>query len=228
VRLLLLLVGGSGADASAIAATLGKVSASVTATIVDHSTIAATLGKVSASASATVSSPSAIAATLGKVSASVSQQAPSATIAATLGSVSATASSTSYFELNLLNYLNGLGLTVYPDHIPQGAGLPAVTFTCVSEDPNYTLRSAAGLTARSYQFSAFSTDKLETVAMESALRAALHGYRGFMGSTFVSSCRLVNMLDLPYETNVDASDSGTYHRAAEYRIFLRETIPLFT
>ena len=131
------------------------------------------------------------------------------------------------FEVDLLAYLQSSGMTVYAGHVPQGVNPPAYTFLCVSEDPRYTIAKAAGLTFRSYQFSSFSTDYLETVAMDGALWAALGGFRGNMGSTFVSSCRLVNTIDLPYEANVDGSDEGTYHRAAEYRIGLKKPIPTF-
>ncbi len=132
------------------------------------------------------------------------------------------------FEVDLLAYLGpALDATIYPGHVPQRAALPAVTYTLVGEEPRYTIGAAAGLTARVYQFSFFSRDQLDAIDLEASARSALHGYRGPMGSTLVTSCRLQDAMDLPYEANVDGSDSGTFHRVAEYRIFLKESIPNF-
>lgn len=134
------------------------------------------------------------------------------------------------FEADLLAYLTraGLGVGIYPGHIPQGAGSgPAISYFAVSEEPYYTLARAAGLTARVYQFSTWSTGYLDSVEIERSLRAALHGYRGLMGSTWVSSCRIQQCLDLPYEPNVDGTDEGIYQRAVEYRIAFKESIPIF-
>jgi hypothetical protein len=132
------------------------------------------------------------------------------------------------FEVDLLAYLNSKAwLTFYPGHLPQEAPLPACSFFLVSEEPKYTLGSAAGLTARVYQFDQWSNYYMDTIMFERRLRRVLHGYRGWMGGSFVSSCRIQDVMDLPYEPNVDDSDQGTYHRVAEYRILLRETIPSF-
>jgi hypothetical protein len=134
-----------------------------------------------------------------------------------------------FFDLDLFCYLSaaGLGVPIYPGHIPQGAGPgPAISYFAVSEEPYYTLARASGLTARVYQFSTWSTSYFVSASIERSLRSVLHGYRGFMGSTWVSSCRLQQCLDLPYEPNVDGTDQGTYQRAVEYRISFKEPIPI--
>jgi hypothetical protein len=136
---------------------------------------------------------------------------------------------TAPFDQELQTYLAArLGTPVYPDdHVAQVLALPAFTYTLVGEDPYYTLRAAAGLTAKVYQFDSWATSKLAAARMELALRGALHGFRGMMGGTYVSGCRLRNCLDMPYEPNVDGSDGGTYRRVAEYRIAYREPVPIF-
>jgi hypothetical protein len=132
------------------------------------------------------------------------------------------------FEVDLLAYLGPkLDATVYVGHVPQGRNLPAVTYTLVGEDSRSTLKSAAGLTARTYQFSFFSLDQFEVIDLEAAARSVLLGFRGMMGTTLVTSCRLQDAMDMPYQDNVDASDFGTYQRIAEYRIFLKESVPTF-
>jgi len=134
------------------------------------------------------------------------------------------------FEEDLLAYLSaqGLGVDIYPGHIPQGDETPdAISYFAVEEEPYYTMARAAGLTARVYQFSTWSTSYLTTVQLERSLRAVLHGFRGYMGTTKVSSCRLQQCLDLPYEPNIDGTDAGTYQRAVEYRIAFKETAPTF-
>jgi hypothetical protein len=133
------------------------------------------------------------------------------------------------FDQDLQAYLaSTLGASVYPgDHVSQGMGLPAFSYLCVGEDPCYTLRAAAGLTRKTYQFDSWSTSHGVACSMELQLRNALHGFRGMMGGTYVSSCRLQNCLDMPYEPNIDGSDGGTYHRVSEYRIAYREPVPTF-
>ena len=147
------------------------------------------------------------------------------------GAATAAASvATNPFEVDLHAYLSaaGLGVPVYPGHVPQAAGPgDAISYLAVGEEPSYNLARAAGLTARAYQFSTWSTSYLRSVSIERSLRSALHGFRGRMGSTRVSSCRLQSCLDLPYEPNVDGSDAGTYQRASEYRIAFQEPAPIF-
>jgi hypothetical protein len=130
------------------------------------------------------------------------------------------------FEVDLVAYLTGVGLgvSIYPGHIPQKAdpSVPAISFLAVSEQPRYTLMRASGMTSRNYQFSTWSRSYLTSCAVELALRDALHGFRGLMGSTPVSACRLQQCLDLPFEPDVDESDEGTYQRVSEYRIAFQE------
>lgn len=156
-------------------------------------------------------------------STTVSPSSASATWATNQVTVTA---GTNYFEQDLVAYLGSNGITITPGHLPQGS-TSGCFFVMVAESVRYTLARAAGLTFRSYQFSSLSTVALDTIMAESAMRKLLSGYRGMMGTTFVSSCRLVNVLDLPYEANVTGNDDGTYHRAAEYRIGIKEAIPTF-
>lgn len=149
-----------------------------------------------------------------------------AVVAAILAAAAAAAAAPAGFEADLVAYLGAFGLFAQPGHVPQRAALPAITYALVGEEPRYRARSAAGLTARTYQLSCFAVDYARATGLEAALRSALHGFRGPMGTTHVSSCRLENTLDL-YEPNVDGSDRGTFHRVAEYRIFLEESIPTF-
>jgi hypothetical protein len=48
-----------------------------------------------------------------------------------------------------------------------------------------------------------------------------------MGATRVASSTLSNVLDR-YDPSVDASDDGTYMRAADYQINLLEDVPHFS
>jgi hypothetical protein len=129
----------------------------------------------------------------------------------------------SFFEADLVAYLLAQGITIYPGHVPQGVGLPAYTFFVISDQPRYTLAKAAGLTVKTIQFTAFATSFLSVVSMEKVLRNILSGFRGSMLSSFISSCRLDQVVDL-YEPNVDATDQGTYQRSTEYRMFVRESV----
>jgi hypothetical protein len=143
------------------------------------------------------------------------------------GSSNSPAPSSNPFEFDLLAYLSASGLAPYPGHITQQAPLPALVYTLVAETPVYYLGGGSGLTSRTYQFSAYSTSYSEVLSLEQRLRRALHGYRGTMGATRVASSTLSNVLDR-YDPSVDASDDGTYMRAADYQINLLEDVPHFS
>ncbi len=131
------------------------------------------------------------------------------------------------FEEDLLAYLGGsLPFPAYPGHVPQLGAVPCYSFGLVAESPYYLLAGpSAGLTRLTYQFDCWSTDRLEAARMQISLRALLHGFRGPMGSSYVSSSRLESRVVL-YEPNVPGTDQGTYHEAVEYRLIVRD--PVFT
>lgn len=113
------------------------------------------------------------------------------------------------FDVSLQTYLSDkLSNTVFPGHIPQSATLPAYSYFRLEEDAYYTLGAAAGLTSVVYQVDCWSTDYLDCSVMQTALRNALHGFRGYMGSTLVTSSRLRNTQSIT-EPNIDYYTNGT-------------------
>jgi hypothetical protein len=133
------------------------------------------------------------------------------------------------FDVNLEAYLAvALGANVFPsNHIAQTSSLPSYSYFLVSEENKSTLAAAAGITSKVYQIDTWSLTPLDVASMELSLRNALNGFRGAMGSSYVSSCRIQNCFDMPYEPNVDGSDQGTYRRVSEYRFLVSESVPTF-
>jgi hypothetical protein len=133
------------------------------------------------------------------------------------------------FDVSLQTYLQAnLSARIYPGHIPQRATLPAYSYFRQTETPRYYLAGpATGLADVQYQFDCWSTTYLDVSVMESALRQALHGYRGLMGSTMVFSVRLMNVYGAPAEAPVEGDDQWTYHTVVEYHIFYQEQVPQF-
>jgi hypothetical protein len=73
---------------------------------------------------------------------------------------------------------------VYPLHLPQTVTIPSLTFQRVST-PRVTTHDMSGSSGTAYprfQFDAWGASPMEAKRVTDALRAALNGYRGTMGT----------------------------------------------
>jgi hypothetical protein len=74
---------------------------------------------------------------------------------------------------------------VYPVILPQGATLPALVYSEVHGQQALTLGNDKGFTDALFQISCMASSYLDSKTLAKALRAALQGYAGTMGSTVV-------------------------------------------
>ena len=128
------------------------------------------------------------------------------------------------FESGLVSYLKAhaglnalIGQRVYPLHLPQGAGVPAVVYQKVS--PRRRVRShtgRSGLVQARYQLSAWGQTYKEALDVGAQLFAALDEYAGAMGTETVEHSRVDNEVDM-YEP-----ETGLYRELVEVVIWHQE------
>lgn len=126
----------------------------------------------------------------------------------------------SFFELDLVGYLSSaLELTCYPGHIPQQATLPALSFLMLRSARENTISSGNGINEAHYQLTIASTNYFDLGEMGLQLEA-LHGYRGYMGNSFVAPALLEDE-HTQYEPAVDGSDVGVHSKIIEFTFYYR-------
>ena len=107
-------------------------------------------------------------------------------------------------EQDLRTYLLGLapiatllGTRLYPARLPQGVTLPALTYQRIAGIPEVTYDGAANLSRARIQIDVWADSYGAMVELAKAIRGALSGYRGAMGSTSVTVARVLNEIDMP-------------------------------
>lgn len=71
---------------------------------------------------------------------------------------------------------------IYPSPLPQGALLPSVTFTDVSDVQFYTNANDSCYRQMRYQLDTWAQTRLDAVRVENTLRDAMSGYSGQWGA----------------------------------------------
>lgn len=127
-------------------------------------------------------------------------------------------------ERTLVEHLRGVsaltalvGTKIYPGTIPQGTELPAISFMPSGGGATYSLNGDSGYEMRQYRFSIY-TDKYQVDSMLSiadALQTALSGYRGSMGSTYVT---VIQRIMLNSTRDFFEPDSEAHQRILEFDI----------
>jgi hypothetical protein len=89
-----------------------------------------------------------------------------------------------------------IGDRVYPVRLPQGVTLPAVTYQRVAGGEDLT-HSGAGPARALVQVDCWANGYDAALTLAAAVRAALAGHRGAMGTARYVAVRIVNAIDLP-------------------------------
>lgn len=94
-----------------------------------------------------------------------------------------------------------IGTRFYPQQLPQGATLPAVTYQRIAGQSLIDHQGDAGLGRARIQLDCWApagnTGYQQTVSMAESIRAAISGYRGPMGSNPATNARVINVMDIP-------------------------------
>lgn len=114
------------------------------------------------------------------------------------------------------------GNRVYPLEMPQGAGLPAVTYSRVSQQATRSLTGLSGLSRARLTVDCWAQGYSEAKALAEAIRGTrsnpkLDGYRGQLAGVFVQAAFCSNEIDL-YEKPVHGDEAGVKHTALDFDI----------
>lgn len=88
-----------------------------------------------------------------------------------------------------------VGTRIYPLQVPQDVTLPAVAYQRISGPRDHAHDGPTGLVRARVQFSALGSTYLEAKTVTEALRAALDGFKGTMGTVEVQTVFLENERD---------------------------------
>lgn len=101
--------------------------------------------------------------------------------------------------------------------LPQSATVPAVVWQLISNPPEQTHSGPSQLAHPRYQFACWAKTTLEAAQTARALRLALNGYTGMMGSEETYATFLLDSHDF------FDPETGLRRRIADYRIWHKET-----
>lgn len=91
---------------------------------------------------------------------------------------------------------NLVGTRIYPLYAPQEPTLPYLVFRRVSiVNRDLTQSGVSGLARSRFQIDSYADDPLEAKQLAAAVRSALHGYSGTVGSEEILKSESVNEID---------------------------------
>lgn len=105
---------------------------------------------------------------------------------------------------------------LFPEEIPQGTKLPAVSFIKISDIKDHTYSGQSKLEQPMFQFTVFASKKSEARAISNQIKNTLCDYTGTIGGIFVQYIRLENEL-----SNLEKSPDGiikVYTESLEFEI----------
>ena len=119
-------------------------------------------------------------------------------------------------EAGLVTYLSEyapltalIGTRLYPDRLPQSPTLPAVVYFSVSDPGSYSHDGETDWREEIFQFDCWGVTPLEAISVKNALRGALSGYKGMMGSVTVEAAFVQG------GRTMDDDETGLFRRILE-------------
>ena len=89
---------------------------------------------------------------------------------------------------------NLVALRIFPEELPQGTDLPAVTYFTVSDYPLHTLDGQDELRRPLHQFTALAMTKSQASLVSEQLQLALNDYQGTLSGIVIQKIELQNKL----------------------------------
>ena len=134
---------------------------------------------------------------------------------------------------SLVTYLNtksGLtalaGSRIRWHQAEQSDALPYIIMHQIDENHAHHMLAASGKAIARIQFDCVGASPLSATNVGEQVRLALDGYRGAMGSAFVSMCHLDTMRD-EVITPLDGSHRGRYAVQLDFQIGWTVSVPTF-
>lgn len=110
-----------------------------------------------------------------------------------------------------------IGTRFYPDALPEGAALPAISASIVSDVPNYSHSGTSGWYFARIQYNLHTATYSSLQDVFNALRAALQDLkRTSQSGIYISYVMYLNSLDL--ELSPEELRLTQYRRAVDFRV----------
>ncbi len=122
-----------------------------------------------------------------------------------------------------------VGERIYPRRAPQHASYPNVVYQTIDDVEELGLKAAGGVPVARLQLNCWARGNdayTAAKAVRKALRDALHGYRGLMGTHFVQCAKLVNSRDAEEQAEIGA-EAGVEGVIVDLVVAYEEAAPSF-
>ena len=91
---------------------------------------------------------------------------------------------------------NVVAARIYPETMPQGASLPVIIYHIISGAWDITMDGEMNLARSRFQFDQWAAEYKQARELSDAVRAALDGYSGTVGTVEIEAIRLLDEDDL--------------------------------
>ena len=116
---------------------------------------------------------------------------------------------------------------IYPRHLPRDTTTyPVLTHQLISNIHGHVLGGAAGITTATVQVDCWGLKLSDVETLAEAVRVALQGFMGSMGSVSVHFVSIENEHD-QHEAPKDASETWLYRRVIDVQVKYAESVPTF-
>jgi len=112
---------------------------------------------------------------------------------------------------------------IYYGIAPTNADVPYLTYMRISDDQIHHTGAASAFTRCQYQFSCWAFKELTSDNIANAVRNALDGFNGTLGSTR-TRIQMTDQVDL-YDSPDDGSQAGLWHIAVTFDIWHQRAVP---
>jgi hypothetical protein len=107
-------------------------------------------------------------------------------------------------EPGIVSYLKSLA-PVYPVHLPERRGRPAITYRLISEVGGQDQDGPDGLLAPRYQLTAHGDDHPSAVTLARQIRTALDGFEGELGAgVVVDNVEIANVFEIGFSDETES------------------------
>lgn len=96
-----------------------------------------------------------------------------------------------------LNLVALIGNRVYPNYVPQGAAVPAVTYQRISGPRDHTFDGPSGLVKSRYQLNSWADTYGDMESVADAVRIAMDGFSGTIGGRVIQNIESDDETDTP-------------------------------
>ena len=117
-----------------------------------------------------------------------------------------------------------VGVRIYPQELPQEADLPAIVYERTANDHLRSNDGATGIVNATYELTAWGDGFPDARLLADAVRLALDGYSGTVGSVKIGFILLENELDVLEESLLDERRRCGVRQ--QYTVSYDETIPV--